>query len=93
MKERINDMNSYVKDTALIENQEAFYDEYWQDRHKKLNTSEVERLAEIILAISHIKRETGRDQFDICDLGCGVGWLSNELVKFGHRQPGIHGQQ
>lgn len=76
-------MNRNMKDTALIETQEAFYDAYWQDRQKKLNASEVERLAEIMLATAHIKRETGREQFDICDLGCGVGWLSNELVKFG----------
>lgn len=76
-------MESQIKDATSIEMQEAFYDAYWRSRQQKLNASEVERLAEIILAISRIKREAGKDQLDICDLGCGVGWLSNELVKFG----------
>lgn len=66
-----------------ISAQESFYDDYWQRRRKTLNTSEVERLGHVTLAMALVRRETQGREFEICDLGCGLGWLSNELVKYG----------
>ena len=61
----------------------AFYDDYWRSHKLELIPAEVSRLAEILKAIALIlPRLQGRD-IKICDLGCGRGWLSAELSKFG----------
>lgn len=61
-----------------------YYDKYWINHKKPLNEHEIVRLAEILLAIgSVLKSFENEDCIEICDLGCGRGWLSNELSKFG----------
>jgi 2-polyprenyl-3-methyl-5-hydroxy-6-metoxy-1,4-benzoquinol methylase len=62
-----------------------YYDNYWLNHKEKLNAHEIIRLAEIFnamaLVLNHYKDKT---DLEICDLGCGRGWLSQELSKFGH---------
>lgn len=68
--------------TATLKDQESFYDEYWTDRSIPLNAHELLRLGEILAELGRIVIYDQR-RFSICDLGCGTGWLSNELRKFG----------
>ncbi|HYT90480.1 MAG TPA: class I SAM-dependent methyltransferase [Gemmataceae bacterium] len=69
--------------TASLKEQERFYDRYWAERPTALNPAEVERLGEIYAAVALALRHSGRKSFSICDFGCGTGWLSAELSKFG----------
>ena len=62
--------------------QKEYYDRYWSARSAVLNSHELLRLAKILEGIARISERPGGD-WTICDLGCGIGWLSNELVKFG----------
>lgn len=71
-----------MEKSETIDNQIDYYNHYWRERVLKLNPAQICRLAEILKAISNIK-DINTKNFDICDLGCGIGWLSNELVKFG----------
>jgi 2-polyprenyl-3-methyl-5-hydroxy-6-metoxy-1,4-benzoquinol methylase len=65
-------------------NAQAFYDDYWRNRTTRLNSHEVARLGEILCALAMLGSEyLKREDLEICDLGCGSGWLSNELCKFG----------
>lgn len=63
-----------------------YYDKYWLHHEEKLNEHEIIRLAEIFNAMALVLRHY-KDQRDleICDLGCGRGWLTHELSKFGRR--------
>jgi 2-polyprenyl-3-methyl-5-hydroxy-6-metoxy-1,4-benzoquinol methylase len=60
--------------------QSRYYDKYWTEHALQLNQAELLRLAQIIAAFAHIPRA---GSISICDLGCGTGWLSAELAKFG----------
>lgn len=61
-----------------------YYNSYWSSHKEKLNEHEIIRLSEIFKAIAPILRHyDGQSDLDICDLGCGRGWLSQELSKFG----------
>lgn len=64
------------------ENQE-YYNRYWASHEQRLNTHEIVRLAEILHGVALVREQAGKTQLRICDLGCGRGWLSSELVKFG----------
>ncbi len=66
-----------------IENQVEYYNDFWSTHAFHLNQAEIIRLAEILKAVSKIEDINTNNKFTICDLGCGRGWLSNELVKFG----------
>lgn len=66
-----------------ISRQRDYYDEYWRTHELGLIPDEVTRLAEILHAIALILPELKGKQIRICDLGCGRGWLSAELAKFG----------
>lgn len=70
--------------TDVPEDKRAFYDEYWASRAKKLNVHELIRLGEIFRALATVVSAGRNIQFDVCDLGCGTGWLSNELTAVGH---------
>jgi len=66
-----------------IPEQKKYYDNYWSRRDFHLNRHELYRLSEIIKAFSHFELTQKNTGVSICDLGCGLGWLSNELTKFG----------
>ena len=74
-------MASSVNDS--IEGKRAFYDEYWTSRSTRRNLHELIRLGEIFNALAHVVTLDRRASFEICDLGCGTGWLSNELTAIG----------
>lgn len=68
-----------------LSSQREYYDAYWTNHQQSLNAHEVRRLAEILNAIALIMESKGGKwaEIRICDLGCGRGWLSAELSKFG----------
>ncbi|MDO8450875.1 MAG: class I SAM-dependent methyltransferase [Rhodoferax sp.] len=67
-----------------ITSQSQYYDQYWASHKNDLNHHEICRLAEIFSALGLIKLELGEQQhLSICDLGCGRGWLSDYLSRFG----------
>lgn len=66
-----------------INDQQRYYNDYWSDHSYRLNGHEIIRLAKILQGIACIVKNTGKTKLKICDLGCGRGWLSNELSKFG----------
>lgn len=70
-----------TEETELAE-QQKYYDDYWSSRATVLNAHELQRLAKILEAVARIAERPGGD-WSVCDLGCGAGWLSNELCKFG----------
>jgi 2-polyprenyl-3-methyl-5-hydroxy-6-metoxy-1,4-benzoquinol methylase len=65
--------------TKSIAEQQEFYAQFWR-RNSNLNAAEIERLGEIYRAIATISLPR---KARICDLGCGTGWLSQDLMKFG----------
>lgn len=68
-----------------IFSQSEYYDQYWTSHKSELNHHELCRLSEIFSALSLIKLEIGeRQNLTICDLGCGRGWLSDYLSRFGN---------
>lgn len=67
---------------AGIAAQQEYYDAYWASHATVLNAHELLRLSRIIEAIARIGSRPGGN-WSVCDLGCGAGWLSNELCKFG----------
>ena len=66
-----------------LDEHRKYYDEYWSNRETRLNAHEVLRLSMILKAFSLIPQDSKGRSPRICDLGCGNGWLSNELTKFG----------
>lgn len=61
-----------------------YYDKYWLNHETRLNEHEILRLAEIYKALASVVKSFDKSSdLDICDLGCGRGWLSHELSKFG----------
>lgn len=67
-----------------LDNQARFYDERWEAAETRLNHLQVMRLAAVLEGFSVILRDGGEQGLNICDLGCGTGWLTNEIRKFGH---------
>lgn len=65
------------------EAQAKFYDTFWAHRPSEINVHETHRLAKIFSAMVTVKENVGHDKLRICDLGCGIGWLANELRVFG----------
>jgi 2-polyprenyl-3-methyl-5-hydroxy-6-metoxy-1,4-benzoquinol methylase len=68
--------------TPVLE-QQRYYNTYWANHAHQLNSHEIIRLAEILKGIARISAESKKTNLRICDLGCGRGWLSQELSKFG----------
>lgn len=66
----------------FLENQRAFYATFWRGYNQQMNRMEIERLAEIWRGISLFVDRIKPD-WQICDLGCGTGWLSMELQRMG----------
>lgn len=66
-----------------LADQRKYYDEFWKNRPDSLNVYEIERLAQIYRGIRLVAEHSKRRKFSICDLGCGTGWLSHDLAKFG----------
>lgn len=61
----------------------SFYDDLWSNRPKVINLHEAQRLAKIFSAMVTVKQRVEKPVPTICDLGCGIGWLANELRVFG----------
>lgn len=72
-----------MKQENGVEEHQRYYDAYWANHDQRLNAHEITRLAEILRGIALITENTGKTPMKICDLGCGRGWISNELSKFG----------
>ncbi len=70
---------------ATLDQQRAYYNTFWTDRAIAPDSQEVLRLAKILEACSMVMDDLSpRDRMPrICDLGCGRGWLSAELARFG----------
>ena len=69
-----------------IDEQKAFYDQFWAGYPVELGGWEVRRLAAVLDGLSdHLNklRSTSPGALRICDLGCGRGWLAGEMTKFG----------
>ncbi len=60
-----------------------FYDRRWAEQGDSVNHLKLRRFAEIMSAVSEVRRETGHSPLRICDLGCGSGWISNQLRFLG----------
>lgn len=60
-----------------------FYDDLWSNRRKVINLHEAQRLAKILSAMVTVRERVEKPVPTICELGCGVGWLANELRVFG----------
>lgn len=69
--------------SGVTEEKRAFYDEYWASRSTTRNVHELTRLGQIFGALAHVMSADRRAQYDVCDLGCGTGWLSAELLAIG----------
>ena len=79
-------MKKFVPDhrnSPSTREQITFYDKLWADRPENLNSYELMRLSKILSGMTTVWNRAGSPPFEICDLGCGIGWLSNELTKFG----------
>ena len=63
--------------------QVSFYNDAWSNRPKVINLHEAQRLAKILSAMVTARERIQKPVPTICDLGCGVGWLANELRVFG----------
>ena len=72
-----------MQEIPSLSTQRDYYDEYWRTHELRLNANEILRLAEILISIAEILPHFEGRSLRICDLGCGRGWLSAELLKFG----------
>jgi len=68
-----------------IEAQSKYYDNYWSKHQQVFNLHELERVAMVIRALTERIKLSGESKLPIriCDLGCGRGWLSDILSRFG----------
>jgi cyclopropane fatty-acyl-phospholipid synthase-like methyltransferase len=73
------------QDAPTLQQQRQFYDGYWQSYAKTLGGWEIRRFAAILDGLSEVIEavRSRRNPPQICDLGCGRGWLSGELAKLG----------
>lgn len=74
---------SHASEVIERDSQRDYYDNYWKSHPVNLNPDEVIRLARILEAIGRLMPMFPDRKLRICDLGCGRGWLSAELAKFG----------
>lgn len=74
---------SILSSQASKEEQILFYNGLWAGRSIRPNPHEIRRLTKILRAMTVAWGQLGESPFEICDLGCGVGWLANELSRFG----------
>jgi len=63
-----------------FQEQKSYYDKHW--RIKNLSIDQRCRIGFIVPNIEGIKGKMGRS-LRLCDLGCGKGWLSSILSKYG----------
>jgi len=70
-------------DNVAHDDNKSFYNHFWSHRPALRNKHELIRAALIIKAIAEHVPDAGNRLLSICDFGCGIGWLSNELTKFG----------
>ena len=66
-----------------LQSHQEFYDQRWIEKEALINTHQAHRLAQIIRAMVSVVEARTVSDYRICDLGCGVGWLANELKPFG----------
>lgn len=68
-----------------VELQAKYYDDYWVGHQETMNHHELERMAMIFYALSERTALSGetKSRIEICDLGCGRGWLSDILSHVG----------
>lgn len=78
----IGDRQRRADDTPDLKAQEQFYDGFWAGRSDVPNPWELQRLAKILEALGALVQPS-RNSLEICDLGCGTGWISSELARVG----------
>lgn len=74
-----------MAENPSLDKQRNFYNLYWRDRNKYLNTHEIARIGEIFNALTLVREDSRKNNIDlqICDFGSGWGWLSNFLSYLG----------
>ncbi len=74
-----------MSEQKSIDDQKDYYNQYWAQRSRTLNSHEILRLSRILEELSILSEEARRKKLDlqICDFGSGWGWLSNYLSAFG----------
>ncbi len=72
-----------MSNEVLLSEHREYYNKYWAEHKSSLSPHEIIRLSEILSAIAKIMPMLPKREIKICDLGCGRGWLSSELLKFG----------
>jgi 2-polyprenyl-3-methyl-5-hydroxy-6-metoxy-1,4-benzoquinol methylase len=70
-----------MADTSTIDEQRRFWDWHWQNwvERKAINDWVLKRGGRVLDIVSSLTL----DRPKILDLGCGIGWFSQELSKFG----------
>ena len=74
-------MSHYDRFKSSFEDQKLYYDKHWLGK-KGLWIDEKCRRRFIVASIERIRSQFGRP-LRICDVGCGRGWLSAILSKYG----------
>jgi 2-polyprenyl-3-methyl-5-hydroxy-6-metoxy-1,4-benzoquinol methylase len=66
-----------------VDEQQAFYDNRWSEGAERPNKLESWRLIEILKAMADTELNFATQKISICDLGCGRGWIAQQLSGFG----------
>jgi 2-polyprenyl-3-methyl-5-hydroxy-6-metoxy-1,4-benzoquinol methylase len=67
-----------------VATQARYYDSYWSEHRRALNHHEIVRVSELIRSYADVAAAFPADKRPrICDLGCGRGWLTDILSRFG----------
>ncbi len=77
-----------MNDHISLSKQADFYDERWagDDKLDRLNRFQLARVAAVFDALSYLDMQfkfREREDFRICDFGCGRGWLTAQLSAMG----------
>jgi len=67
-----------------VATQARYYDDYWSAHRRALNHHEIVRVSELIRSYAEVASALPSDKHPrICDLGCGRGWLTDIMSRFG----------
>lgn len=67
-----------------IDKKRSYYDEFWKNRAPLANAHELLRLGQIFQQLSVVRAHRLGEVLEVCDLGCGTGWLANMLRILGN---------
>jgi 2-polyprenyl-3-methyl-5-hydroxy-6-metoxy-1,4-benzoquinol methylase len=67
-----------------VATQAKYYDHYWATHRRALNYHEIVRVSEVIRCYAEVATSFPANKRPrICDLGCGRGWITDILSRFG----------